>query len=119
MTCVMVKKKKFIPTSSVRLLVTLSVGIVIGVGLQTGYNIDHLFEKLGDDHHGNAFDSETLTVEEVIPENFQGKLSLFILAGQSNIAGRGEMPEFQQTNSNVFVFGNDYRWKVALEPVVK
>jgi hypothetical protein len=43
-----------------------------------------------------------------IPEEFQGKLSLFILAGQSNMSRRGNVPSNQIADSRIFVFGNDY-----------
>jgi hypothetical protein len=52
-----------------------------------------------------------------VPEEFQGKLTLFILAGQSNMSGYGEFPLHQTVNSRVFLFGNDYRWKIAAEPI--
>lgn len=53
-----------------------------------------------------------------IPDQYLGKLSLFLLVGQSNMSGRGELPaEVQEINPQVFVFGNDYRWHHAVEPV--
>jgi len=53
-----------------------------------------------------------------IPPEFQGKLKLFILGGQSNMSGRGKVPEtWQHTNPRIFVFGNDYQWKLAEEPI--
>jgi hypothetical protein len=53
-----------------------------------------------------------------ISEEFLGKLSLFILIGQSNMSGRGELTETpQEVNPRVFVFGNDYRWHHAVEPI--
>jgi hypothetical protein len=53
-----------------------------------------------------------------IPAALQGKLSLFILAGQSNMSGRGWMSdELKVKNPKVFVFGNDYLWHLASEPV--
>jgi hypothetical protein len=56
--------------------------------------------------------------EGIIPPQFIGRLSLFILAGQSNMSGRGEMPsEPLPINPRVFVFGNDYRWHYAIEPM--
>ena len=58
------------------------------------------------------------SAEQGIPPGFQGKLKLFILAGQSNMSGRGKVPEsLQKTNPRVFVFGNDYQWKLAAEPI--
>lgn len=42
----------------------------------------------------------------------------FILAGQSNASGRGALNQnTEQPHMNVFMFGNDYRWKQAYEPV--
>jgi hypothetical protein len=56
--------------------------------------------------------------QATIPEAYLGKLSLFILVGQSNMSGRGELPaEAQEINPRVFVFGNDYRWHHAIEPI--
>jgi hypothetical protein len=53
-----------------------------------------------------------------VPTEYQGKLKLFILAGQSNMSGRGAVPAaLKHTNPRVYVFGNDYLWKLAEEPV--
>ncbi len=53
-----------------------------------------------------------------IPKKHQGNLKLFILAGQSNMSGMGELPKSDiETNSQIYVFGNDYHWKLAQEPV--
>lgn len=56
--------------------------------------------------------------EPSIPEAYVGKLQLFILAGQSNMAGVADMPKTAlKTHPKIYVFGNDYRWKLAKEPV--
>jgi len=52
-----------------------------------------------------------------IQEQHIGRLSLFILAGQSNMVGFGAMPETVSTDERVYVFGNDYQWQLAKEPV--
>jgi hypothetical protein len=54
---------------------------------------------------------------DAIPEQILGKLTLFILAGQSNMSGRGDLPLEQVVHPRVYLFGNDYRWKVAREPI--
>ena len=55
---------------------------------------------------------------ENIPAEYRGKLKLFVLMGQSNMSGRGEVPEeLKHTNPQVYMFGNDYQWKLAEEPV--
>lgn len=56
-------------------------------------------------------------VQNGIPEEFQGKLKLFILTGQSNMSGRGELSPISEGNLTIYVFGNDYHWKVAGEPI--
>lgn len=45
------------------------------------------------------------------------RLALFILAGQSNMSGRGPVPEGQTTDPRIVEFANDYTWQLAREPV--
>jgi len=52
-----------------------------------------------------------------IPDDYQGKMQLFILMGQSNMSGKGDIPESQVANPRIYVFGNDYHWGLAIEPV--
>lgn len=47
-------------------------------------------------------------------------LRLFVLAGQSNMAGRGaldELPEDNIPNENIFVLSSEGDWKVAEHPL--
>ncbi|MEO8356050.1 MAG: sialate O-acetylesterase [Chloroflexota bacterium] len=44
-------------------------------------------------------------------------MSLFILAGQSNMVGWAPVPENEATDPRIYVFGNDYHWRIASEPV--
>jgi lysophospholipase L1-like esterase len=52
-----------------------------------------------------------------LPAEFHGRVALFILAGQSNMEGAGEIPEEQVLHEHAFVFGNDYVWRLASEPI--
>jgi hypothetical protein len=53
-----------------------------------------------------------------IPKEAIGHLDLFILAGQSNMSGYGEInPEEIEIVPRAFVFGNDYHWRLAREPI--
>jgi hypothetical protein len=52
-----------------------------------------------------------------VPEAYVGRLSLFVLAGQSNMEGWGELPAEQALHPRAFVFGNDYVWRPASEPL--
>ncbi len=61
-----------------------------------------------------------LTLEPTaVPESTQGKLALFVMAGQSNISGRGRVTRGAANpfGEHVFVFANDYRWRKASVPV--
>ena len=45
-------------------------------------------------------------------------MQLFILAGQSNMSGRGDLSQANlKTHPQIFLFGNDYQWHIAKEPV--
>lgn len=46
-----------------------------------------------------------------------GRLALFVLAGQSNMSGRAPLDEVQPPAPDIYVFGNDGRWRPAVEPV--
>lgn len=52
-----------------------------------------------------------------IPKEAQGKLSLFILAGQSNMSGRAKLPKECTTHPRIFMLGNNGRWQLAAEPL--
>src|SRR6185436_14868221 len=41
---------------------------------------------------------------------------LFVLAGQSNMSGRGVSVPFPETG-RIFLFANDYHWKTARDPL--
>jgi hypothetical protein len=54
----------------------------------------------------------------LIDEDHRGKLALFILAGQSNMSGVGPIPaDAPGASTQIYLFGNDYRWHIAEEPV--
>lgn len=54
--------------------------------------------------------------EPAVPERIQGKLDLYVLVGQSNMVGKAPVPDDLRSSANIFLFGNDYRWKSATEP---
>lgn len=59
--------------------------------------------------------------ESSIARKHRGKLHLFLLAGQSNMSGRGRLarlsPADRKKDPSIYVFGNDYRWALASEPI--
>ena len=70
-------------------------------------------------HHAEKSEEKASESQNVgIPEQAIGNVSLFILAGQSNMVGYGAIhPTDIQIDPKVLVFGNDYRWKYAREPI--
>lgn len=56
-----------------------------------------------------------------VPDSPPDALSIFILAGQSNMVGRGDLADlpvgFNQPDDQIWLFGNDDLWKPALEPL--
>ena len=106
----------------VSLVLSFGFGMIFGVAVQKYYGLGNLLRTAGiNDHRPSprAFTPSRIpvNVSDELPEAVQGKLSLFILAGQSNMSGRGALPAEQAINSRVFVFGNDYRWHLAREPI--
>ena len=103
------------------LLVVFTSGVLIGSIVQKYYGFGNLLGVIG--LKGTlVFKSPRLISDSIpnvqagIPKEFSGNLSLFILAGQSNMSGRGVLPELA-VHPQVYVFGNDYRWKMAREPI--
>jgi len=52
-----------------------------------------------------------------IPKEHQGRMHLFILAGQSNMVGWSPIPEGERTDLRIYLFGKDYRWRLADHPI--
>lgn len=52
-----------------------------------------------------------------IKQEHKGKIRCFILAGQSNMSGRGSLLNYiNEIDSTIYLFGNDYKWHYAQEP---
>ncbi len=45
------------------------------------------------------------------------KLYIYLLAGQSNMAGRGIVPEKHETNPRIFALNQQNKWDVAKDPI--
>lgn len=98
-------------------IVSCLVGIVLGILFQRFYGAGNTLRTVGLLSYPPTPTPMPTSTPLGVPVEFQGKLSLFILAGQSNMSGYSEIPQNQAINPKVFLFGNDYRWKVAAEPI--
>lgn len=99
-------------------VVALAVGTASGVLLQGYYGVGNQLESIGVSFRASSPPQTTPPRDSRIPKKYQGKLQLFILAGQSNMSGAGDIPPSGAiTNPRIYVFGNDYRWRRAVEPV--
>jgi hypothetical protein len=52
-----------------------------------------------------------------MPKEHQGRMRLFILAGQSNMVGWSQIPDGERTDTRIYLFGKDYRWRIAEHPL--
>jgi hypothetical protein len=98
-------------------------GVGLGIGLQKYFVLSartaNLLRRVGLYSYLPAVitDDPVLAEQIVIDERLQGRLKLYVMVGQSNMAGAAELPDKLATSANVFTFGNDYRWERATEPV--
>ncbi len=103
-------------------IITLLFGIALGVSLDNGGEITLSLLKGGMISPQKAGSAEKmahpLRMETEIPKEALGKLNLFVLAGQSNMSGYADIdPNHNELEPKAFVFGNNYRWRVAQEPI--
>lgn len=112
-------KKKYIAI----ILTILTISLVLGSFLQK-YNSFENILKTPDSlpqptSPGSLPPQLNSTLEgNNLPQEYQGKLQLFILAGQSNMSGRGDiLQSAAKPNPRIYVFGNDYQWRLAIEPI--
>lgn len=97
--------------------IALGIGAIFGILLQKYYPVGNILASMGTNNRSISTLTPIPTLVSYVPSELQGKLSLFILAGQSNMSGRGDLPKSQTVNPRIFVFGNDYHWKFAVEPI--
>jgi len=107
-----------------RLLILLSlammfaIGLIGGIWLQRTYGAANLLRAAGVlPPHQESLPNPTPTRTAVgLPPEFHGQMALFVLAGQSNMSGWAPLLAEQTLHPRAFLFGNDYRWRLAQEP---
>ena len=96
------------------IIITLVIGTIFGILLQKFYPVGNVLAVTGIRAIFAPIPSPTIAptptpatptpeLASVIPSEFQGRLSLFVLAGQSNMSGRGDFPRDQTIDPRVFV----------------
>jgi hypothetical protein len=79
----------------VTIFVVFTLGITVGAIVEKRYGFRNILK-------GNFQRSSPSETSDSMPQKYQGKLQLFILAGQSNMAGMGEIPRSQpKTNPKI------------------
>lgn len=94
------------------------LGISAGASLQKTVGMGNILRAIGIPYPTSTppAGSTVLPVVEIPPADRE-HMSLFILAGQSNMVGWAPVPEDEATHPRIYVFGNDYHWRIASEPV--
>ena len=98
--------------------ILLLAGATAGAVTQKYFGVGNILRAVGIPYPtaGAPVLSNELPVVE-IPQAVQGKMHLFILAGQSNMVGWAPIPEGEKIDPRIYVFGKDYRWRIADHPI--
>lgn len=98
--------------------VILMLGIMSGIIVQKYLGLGNILRSAGVSYPTRTPPVGTSTPVIVeIPHAYQGRMQLFILAGQSNMVGWAPIPDGEPTDPRIFVFGKDYRWRIASHPI--
>lgn len=98
--------------------VLVLAGVTAGAVTQKYVGVGNILRAVGIPYPANGasgLSNERAVVK--IPQAVQGKMHLFILAGQSNMVGWAPIPEGGETDPRIYVFGKDYRWRIADHPI--
>jgi hypothetical protein len=94
------------------LILLLLVIFFSGIITQKKYGIGNIIKKLNPSY-------VPADKQEIIKKDQQGKLSIFILAGQSNMEGSGDINDYKpiDTQGRIYVFNENFNWIAGKEPV--
>ena len=92
--------RRFLPAIVISFVFAL--GAMFGVLVQAYYGVGNVLRTMRAIYSGAPVALQPTAIPVLgIPEEFQGKLALFILAGQSNMSGRAELPVNQTADSRI------------------
>jgi hypothetical protein len=95
----------------------LMAGAMVGAITQRYLGMGNILRAVGIPYPTAAVPVTNVVQVAEIPQAFHGRMRLFILAGQSNMVGWAAIPEGEPTDPRVYVFGKDYRWRLANHPI--
>jgi hypothetical protein len=75
----------------VKIIITFAIGLILSTFLAKGYGVNKLLQSIGVKYQISFQVQKTEISEAIISEKHQGKLQLFVLAGQSNMSGMGAL----------------------------
>jgi hypothetical protein len=94
------------------------VGVLAGAIIQKTIGVGNVLRAVGIPYPTSVPRANPHVLSTVeIPQAYRGQMSLFILVGQSNMVGWAPVPTEEKTDPRIYVFSNDYRWRVASEPI--
>jgi hypothetical protein len=93
------------------------VGMLAGLVMQKYLGLGNILRGMGIPYPTSEVPLPVNVLPAEIPTEYRGKMRLFILAGQSNMVGWAPIPDDEKTNPRIYVFGKDYRWRIADQPI--
>ena len=110
--------RRKIPTLLILYVALLMTGLMAGVLVQRYVGLGNILRSVGVGYPTRApVAGPNASPLLDIPEEHQGQMRLFILAGQSNMVGWSPIPEGEPTDTRIYLFGKDYRWRIANHPI--
>lgn len=93
----------------------LLMGLLAGVIVQKYIGVGNVLRQVGIPYPTTTAPAPFYYPD--IPKTYLGNMKLFILAGQSNMVGWAPIPESWNDDPRIYVFGADYHWMIARDPV--
>lgn len=110
--------KAKLPTRLILYAALVLTGMMMGIVLQRYVGLGHILRSVGVVYPTRTPQAGSIDLPLMeIPKEHQGRMHLFILAGQSNMVGWSPIPEGERTDPRIYVFGKDYRWRIADHPI--
>lgn len=99
-------------------VIVFLAGVLAGAIIQKTIGVGNALRAIGIPYPTSVPPGYSANLSPVeIPPAYRGKMSLFILSGQSNMIGWAPIPQEEKTDPRIYVFGNDYHWRIAREPI--